>query len=439
MVSLFITRLWREYAAGFSFKRLRNRRLIILFLPVFLLFIFPSNSTAQGKSPETSFTAVAPTSLIPLGLIKFYQFFISPTQVTSCPMSPNCSQYAYDAFKRYNPIVACLKFFDRFYRCGHDLDNYKVVRENTKWKFYDPISTSSSMAASDQGDNIQLSEATRLIDKKDHKSNVRIIEKPIDLKEEKRLFSFAKFLQQEGDYGRAITEYRRLLNYYPQTEFKREALMGILDCYYYSKNYKTVQYHGEQLLEESLVTNLDHLRILLASSYIKTDKFQEARVHLNSINKTTHNLLGDKAIILEGISYSKEGDWPKAEEKFSAISNKSEYKDYASKLIGLCRERKNLDEKSPALAGFLALVPGLGYLYDGFEQTAVVTFIVNGLLIWGTYESFQRDNDEWGWVLGAMSLGWYSGNIYGSVVSAERVNEKNRSELMAKINFIFPF
>jgi len=105
----------------------------------------------------------------------------------------------------------------------------------------------------------------------------------------------------------------------------------------------------------------------------------------------------------------------------------------------LSQDGKNLDLKSRATAGILAIIPGLGYLYDGYKQTALSSFIVNSLFIWSTVEAFQRDNKSLGAMLSVLSFGWYAGNIYGSVISAERRNIKLKNDLLLKFDVGFLF
>jgi len=95
--------------------------------------------------------------------------------------------------------------------------------------------------------------------------------------------------------------------------------------------------------------------------------------------------------------------------------------------------------KNPAVAGVLAVVPGLGYLYDGYKQSAIASFIVNGLFIWGTVEAFRQDNKGLGVVLGLFSFGFYSGNIYGSITSAQRKNTKEKDDLISQFKLGFSY
>ena len=87
-----------------------------------------------------------------------------------------------------------------------------------------------------------------------------------------------------------------------------------------------------------------------------------------------------------------------------------------------------MTQKSPALAGTLAVIPGAGYLYCGRYKDALIALLVNGGLIWAAYESFSNDLYALGSVITFVEIGFYAGNIIGSVASAHKYNRKNEQQ-----------
>jgi uncharacterized membrane protein (UPF0136 family) len=150
-------------------------------------------------------------------------------------------------------------------------------------------------------------------------------------------------------------------------------------------------------------------------------------------------LFRDKSFFLQGLSYAKEAKWEYAEKCFARIAPDSKFSDKARQYEMLCQEGRYLKLKSPIAAGVLAIIPGLGYFYDGYKQTALSSLVVNSLFIWGTYEAFHKRDRGLGTILGVLSFGWYTGNIYGAIISAQRKNIKSRNELLAKFNIEFQF
>jgi uncharacterized protein len=55
--------------------------------------------------------------IIALGLIRFYQRFISPALPPSCRFTPSCSHYTYEAIERYGAIRGGWLGVKRIARC----------------------------------------------------------------------------------------------------------------------------------------------------------------------------------------------------------------------------------------------------------------------------------------------------------------------------------
>ncbi|MCK9311007.1 MAG: membrane protein insertion efficiency factor YidD [Bacteroidales bacterium] len=61
-----------------------------------------------------------------LGIIRFYQYAISPYTHPSCRYIPTCSQYAVEAIQKYGPFKGAWLALKRILRChpwgGHGYD-----------------------------------------------------------------------------------------------------------------------------------------------------------------------------------------------------------------------------------------------------------------------------------------------------------------------------
>ena len=61
-----------------------------------------------------------------IGLIRFYQIFISPIKGQTCRFYPTCSEYSMQAIKKYGIIMGLWKSLKRILKChpfhpgGHD-------------------------------------------------------------------------------------------------------------------------------------------------------------------------------------------------------------------------------------------------------------------------------------------------------------------------------
>ena len=88
--------------------------------------------------------------------------------------------------------------------------------------------------------------------------------------------------------------------------------------------------------------------------------------------------------------------------------------------------------KNPSTAGFLAILPGLGYIYNGYPQTGISAFIINTLLLGATYQSFKNNNNFLGTFCSIFGVGFYLGNIYGSIQASYKYNLEIKKDFYLK-------
>jgi hypothetical protein len=74
------------------------------------------------------------------------------------------------------------------------------------------------------------------------------------------------------------------------------------------------------------------------------------------------------------------------------------------------------------------ILPGLGHVYVSRYKDALVAFLLNGLFIWATIESFHQDHNVLGGILAFFEVGWYTGNIYSAVNVTHKWNKKVRDD-----------
>jgi hypothetical protein len=52
-----------------------------------------------------------------IGLIRFYRYFLSPLNISSCRFVPSCSAYALEAVERFGPLKGIFLALWRVLRC----------------------------------------------------------------------------------------------------------------------------------------------------------------------------------------------------------------------------------------------------------------------------------------------------------------------------------
>jgi len=251
-----------------------------------------------------------------------------------------------------------------------------------------------------------------------------------------KLFQFAESLFKEGEYYRAITEYKRFISYYPENSLIGNAMYQIGNCYFQAekwdeaiKSFKEFnsKYPDSALAKEALQKT--------GESYLnKGDKENAKKIFDLIKEKYPEDDVSNKAKINLGMIYLENEDWSKASEAFSQVKENSEHKALADRLLHGAKEGEKLPRKSPVLAGLLSTaLPGAGQLYTGRKLDSLISFLLNGVFIWGAIESFNRDIYVAGGILSFFELGWYSGNIYNAISDAHKYNRDTKLRFIEEL------
>ncbi len=97
--------------------------------------------------------------------------------------------------------------------------------------------------------------------------------------------------------------------------------------------------------------------------------------------------------------------------------------------------------KSPLLAGVLStVVPGLGKVYTENYSDGFFAALLTGLFGYIAYTDFKADHNIRGWIFTGVAAFFYTGNIYGSMASAQIYNAKIRFNFESELqNFLDMF
>jgi hypothetical protein len=247
-----------------------------------------------------------------------------------------------------------------------------------------------------------------------------------------RQFSFAETLFEEGDYYRAITEYKRFNFFFADHRLIAKSNYRIGESYYMAKRW-------QEAIESFTLFISQHPQRALSidALYLKGMAEKQLKRYHNAL-KTFQEIINlksstytDKALYQSAIILMDMEECEKARKTFLLIPKESPLS-ISSHIISSGLEHINeIPQKSPALAGTLAaILPGAGHLYTERLGDSLVSFVLNGAFILAAVELFHHENYITGGIVSFFEIGWYSGNIYSAISSAHKYNKKTREDFL---------
>jgi tetratricopeptide (TPR) repeat protein len=233
---------------------------------------------------------------------------------------------------------------------------------------------------------------------------------------------FADHLFAAGDYYRAITEYERFSFSAPDHPQAPRAGLMIAMSYFKGRKWEPAAERFVRLKENYAGQEVGRAALLmLAETYFAMGRYAEAEPHFTAYAEAfPAGEHADRARIKAGVCLLRLGQQEWARESFAGVAT-----NVAAELRDVVREFEQVPRKSPGLAaGLSAAMPGAGQLYIRRPHDALVAFLVNGLLIWGAVEAFERDEQVAGAFIAVFEAGWYFGNIYNAANGAHKFNAR---------------
>jgi TM2 domain-containing membrane protein YozV len=239
--------------------------------------------------------------------------------------------------------------------------------------------------------------------------------------------AFGDHLFDDGDYYRAVTEYRRYLfrTRGKGTDSPRVAL-AIGEAYLRGAQYEAAALQFESVADRrtdalgNAVANLGAAR-----AYLLDDRPLLARPRVRRLfqNAEAEPVLRSEAALLLGISYLQAENFPKARSIFEDPKlSTGPRSPLAKALVNAIVQRERLPQKNPLLAFLLALVPGLGHFYLGQFAVGLTAAMWNGLFMLGALDAWVQRSWGVAIILTLLELTFYGGSIFGSVSGAFKYN-----------------
>jgi TM2 domain-containing membrane protein YozV len=247
----------------------------------------------------------------------------------------------------------------------------------------------------------------------------QIFSQQIDFNSPQNIKLFADYLFCDQDYLRAIDEYEKYLLVFADDSIQFKIAVGYSAMNDQSNAYKKLSSikKTSSFYEQSKIE-------ILKSFYLQSidsNFYSFADVLINSrspFSNDAYRLKNTSMLLIKDELLDKE--------KF-LIPFENEEKNKLSNFYDL---KNNPPYKSEAWAGILsAIIPGVGKIYTQEYADGITAFILTGLFAYLAYTNFEHDHPTRAWIFTAIGAGFYAGNIYGSVASAQIFN--------ARVNFEF--
>jgi tetratricopeptide (TPR) repeat protein len=243
-------------------------------------------------------------------------------------------------------------------------------------------------------------------------------------------YAYADSLRAGGDFLMAVAEYKRFIFLFPGHARVEKAAYHVGVCYLSARQYRrAVQSFKNIMLSYPDGRYTVQAQFRMSEAYLSSNQAGAAITTLRNLAIASDDAdTRDEAYYRIGWIYIGMGQWEQALTVFAGISQAGRNSFRLAELSRTLAEEPKMKQKSTALAGTLAIVPGAGYLYLGRYQDAMIALLVNGGLIYAAYEAFSNDLYALGSLITFVEIGFYAGSIYGSVASAHKHNRKKEQQ-----------
>jgi tetratricopeptide (TPR) repeat protein len=251
-----------------------------------------------------------------------------------------------------------------------------------------------------------------------------------------QLLIFAEQLMREGEYFRAITEYRRFLFYYPDDPRRAMVHFSIGLAFYRGESYVEALQTFQEVTQHYPNTAYGKQAWLWqGESLIRQGQYTSAEQIYKAITEQfPYDRLGQQARYQRAWALLYQRQWRNAATQFQQVAPDSDLYQSAQLLAQEALVGERLPTKSPVLAGiFSGLLPGSGQLYNGRLGDALLAFFLNSLFIVGAIEAIHSDAPAIACVLSFFEAGWYAGNIYGAINGSHKYNRHTTEAFLGNL------
>lgn len=230
---------------------------------------------------------------------------------------------------------------------------------------------------------------------------------PLKSDENRKLF--ADYLYCQQDYLRAAEEYEAL------------SKMNLSDTIIYKigKSYSIIGNSNKAL---NYFSSIQSNSSLLKNAILEEAKIFYLKEDSKSLDKIANNIY-QSSIELKKILiafYLKTNQLDNVNNDFFQLNDND-----MIILKSFYERKKNPAYKSEIVAGILsAIIPGSGKIYTENYGDGITALIITGIFSYIAYDNFKHSHQFRAYLFSGLAAGFYLGNIYGSIASAQIFNVK---------------
>lgn len=238
---------------------------------------------------------------------------------------------------------------------------------------------------------------------------------------------FADYLYASGQYDLAAEEYERAVFLDPDNV---HAKLQLIKSYKRNENFqeginRVLSFHDND------ITNIDQP---FSSPFIQMNLRLRNYPQVSNFLKRNQNLSGELKINTSLSMALLEGRWEHAQEMVTGNPEQVNVD-----LLKITEKSLGISYKRPWLGITMSmLLPGSGKVYAGRWKDGLVSFIFVATSAWQAYRGFDKygAGSAYGWIFGSVSLGFYTGNVYGAHKAVKQYNNKLDENLQHKAEHI---
>jgi tetratricopeptide (TPR) repeat protein len=264
------------------------------------------------------------------------------------------------------------------------------------------------------------------------------ISKATDYYSAENVHKFAEYLYQEGDYVRSAKEYERYLRNSPQEV--DETLFRIGLCYRHAGDAQKAIDFFQRITKEYPQSDFKFsANYQISYTYFLSGQYKESIGYIEQVLKETEGEKRQKLETLLALNYLNQRQWRSASNLLDSVKMPLEDKVTENIILELkdrSQEGINLKPKSRLLASLMsAILPGTGKIYSKQFGNGIFSLVLvgtTGLLAW---DGFRENgiHSVRGWIFGSLCSIFYTGNIYGSGISALAYNRQAETDIIMRL------